>query len=131
MLLGGTWAPALLPRARPCKPSTMKSPAGRLPAAEGDRQPSPTTTERRQPWARTARWSDGAGAITTPSPTPRLLPRLGGQDHRLRQRWSGGEQSALAAKSSANPDLFEGLGSCRAEPSGKVQVISGHYFPAL
>lgn len=32
---------------------------------------------------------------------------------------------ALAAKSSANPDCFEGLGSLREEPPGKVHAIPG------
>lgn len=66
----------------------------------------------------------------SPLPAPPHISSPGQDRHRLPVP-AEGRRAALAAKSSANPDLFEGLGSRRAEPSGKVQAISGHYFPAL
>lgn len=66
---------------------------------------------------------------------PSLLPApphiSQGQDHHRLPIAAQGSRAALAAKSSANPDLFEGLRSRRTEPSGKVQAIPGHYFPAF
>lgn len=116
------------PEGSPMQAQHHENPAGRLLAAARDRQLSPTTTEQHEPWSYRAGQSDGGGAVTGPSHTARLLPRAGSSPAAHRGR---GEQNTLAAKSSANPDLFEGLRSRRAEPSGKVQAISGHYFSAL
>lgn len=128
MFPGSTQVPALLPRAHQCKASAAKSPARRLLAAEKDSEPhvAPQCSNKCRGPTKPGRRMKVEPPLL-PAPPHISSP---GQDPAAAHH-SRGEQSILAAKSSANPDLFEGLRSRRTEPPGKVRAISGHCFPAL